>query len=84
VSGIGVSSQIVHIGDNPRPDRVEVNIANQFSKVSVLLADNGLVPVLKKGTVALVPELKLIAYPVRSLLISRANGTVPVRKREWA
>jgi len=57
-----------------------VDISDKFFKISIFLADNGFITILKQLSMTLVipPGLKLTAYPVRSLLITVARGS-----RDW-
>ena len=55
---IGIPVQFSNIRDNASPDRVQVNIANQFPQIVIFLADNGFVPILKKLAVAFVPVVE--------------------------
>jgi len=58
VPGIRIPVQFSNIRDNAGPDRVQVNIANQFPKIGIFLADNGFVPILKKVAVTFVPAVE--------------------------
>jgi hypothetical protein len=54
----GVPIKFVYRFDEAGPQRIEMNISNQFEKVVFLVANNRLVPVLEKMAGAMVPEVE--------------------------
>jgi len=50
--------QLIEICHNPRPQRVQVKVTNQFQQVRLFLAQNGLVAVLKELPVAAVAPVE--------------------------
>jgi len=65
VSGVRIASQGRHIFDKPRPNRIKMNVSDEFEKVCVLLADDGLIAILKQMSyppVSLVDLDIMLAY----------------------
>jgi hypothetical protein len=59
MSAIGIFIQFCDIGYYFRSQGIEMDISDQFFKISILLADDGFVPVLKKMSMAAVPSVKI-------------------------
>jgi hypothetical protein len=55
---IRVPVQVGEAGDQLSPDRVEMNVPNQFQQIHFLLAKYGLVAILKKTAVAAVAMIE--------------------------
>ncbi len=49
VLGAGIDAEGLQIRHKPRPEGIQVNVAHQLQKVGFFLAQNRLVPVLKKS-----------------------------------
>ena len=79
---IRIPVQFPYVTYNVSPERVQVNIANQFPQIGVFLADYGFVPILKEVPVTFVAAIETDSISVSSLLIRRESGTVPVAKRK--
>lgn len=64
MTGEPIRLQRRHIVNDPGPQRIEVDIGHQLPEIRILFAENRLVAVLKKVTVAAVPAVE--AYRVAS------------------
>jgi len=58
VPGIPIPLQFRIIGHSFGPERIEMNISDQFQEIRILLAKNGSIPVLKEVTMPSMPIVK--------------------------
>jgi hypothetical protein len=63
VTAIGIFVQLFNVVYDSCPDRIQMNVADQFFQIQIFLADNGLVTILKK----------LAAPPVSTVKIDRVT-----------
>jgi hypothetical protein len=55
---IGIAVQSSQVRNHSGPQGVQVDIANQFQKISIFLADNGFISVLEQMPMAPVPAVE--------------------------
>lgn len=84
MTAIAVGAQLSEVVHDSSPDRIEVNVPDQFLEIGILLADNRRVPVLKKVSMTPVPAIETDRIARQQSSHERRRGTFPVLKRKWA
>jgi hypothetical protein len=54
-----IAIQFVHPSYQTSPERIKVDISDQFQKIKIALTNDGFVPVLKKVTASAVTKIKI-------------------------
>jgi hypothetical protein len=59
MTGPGIQIEFSHVFDDACSQGIKMNITGEFQKIGVVLADDGLVAVLKKMTISFVSSVKV-------------------------
>ena len=59
MSTVWITVQFAHMGDNLGPQRVQMDVADEFLQIEIFLAQYGFEAVLKQGAVATVPVIEM-------------------------
>ena len=85
LAGPAVPGQRAEIGDDRRPQWVQVEVAHEFEEVRLLFHHDGLVAVLEEMARALVAAVEGVPQGgMKRDRRLRCRGRVPVRTRRWA
>jgi hypothetical protein len=73
---VSMGIQLLYRSDQLRPQRIEVDITNQFQQIIIFLTEDGFVSVLKKVAISPIPSVETHHVSSKNLSHDGCNGSI--------